>query len=101
MVELLRQAIRTLELDPREVAEAVALQSQLDAHIALAAGEFDAAKLWEVDGEGSLASWLRSHARMSAGGAAHLSKMAQRMREHPVTAEAWQAGGLSTGQVDV
>src|SRR3954465_5562769 len=101
MVEQLRQAVRAAELCLDDLAEAIAVRDEFDARIAALAGEFDSAQLWELEGQGSLSGWLRANARMSPGGAAHLSKMAQRMREHPVTAEAWRDGGLSSGQVDM
>ncbi len=99
MLEALRTGIEALELHPDELAEVIALRDRLDAHIARAAGEFDAAKLWELDGETSLTGWLKAHARMYGGDAARLSRLAGRMRSHPVTAQAWRAGGLSSGQV--
>src|SRR4051794_11911134 len=101
MLEVLEQDVDSLELTVDDLARVIALQDRLAARVARLAGEFDSAMLWELDGQGSLSAWLRANARMSPGGAAHLSKMAQRMREHPVTAATWRDGGLSSGQVDM
>src|SRR3954451_4491841 len=103
MLDELERAVETLDipsLEGDDLARAIALSDRLTARIAQAVGEFDAAFMWALAGEGSMTGWLKAHARMSNLAARRLSRTAQRMRRLPTTAAAWRDGALSSGQVD-
>jgi hypothetical protein len=102
MFEVLGEAIEGLEipLDGDALAAAYALRDRLDARLADATAAFDRQELWELDGATSLTAWLRSRAGMTGRRAAHAASTARRTQALPVTAEAWRAGELSSGQVE-
>ena len=75
----------------------LAERDRLEARIAASLPDVD----WEADGATSLHAWLRDRARMTSRDAARLVARARRTAVLPVTAAAWAAGELSTGQVDV
>jgi hypothetical protein len=99
--EALETAIGELDVpvDGDALIEGFALLDRLTAKLTLAAAEFDAAKLWELDAATSAATWLRNRAGMSGSTASSVAKTGSVVRQLPVTAEAWADGGLSTGQV--
>jgi len=82
-----------------ELLALLAERDRLDARIAVAVAEFDAAGLWDVDAATSMVAWLRDRARMSGRDAQRLVTMAKRTRVLPVTCAVWAAGALSSGQV--
>jgi len=96
--EQLRQERPPVSLD--ELAAGAELVDLLRAHLSGLAGEVDAAGLWDLDGASSLTSWLRDRGGMSNREATRTSTAARRLRDCPVTREAWEAGELTGGQVD-
>lgn len=101
MIEKLAAAIEEVRIaaDGGELREVLRLRDLLDARIAEAISEFDAAGLWELDGATSMTGWLKSEARMTSRDAARMANTAKRLRELPVTRELWSDGRLSGGQV--
>jgi hypothetical protein len=97
----LESAIEELDVpgDADALVAGFALLDCLTAKLSLAAAEFDAAKLWELDAATSAASWLRTRAGMSASTASGIVKAGRVARQLPETAHAWIEGRLSTGQV--
>jgi hypothetical protein len=97
----LAQRVETLDLhaDVETLAEVIGIADRLQAKIARLTGQVDAAGLWQIDSCSSLTGWLRYRGRMSEAGAVSLSRTAKRMRILPVTAQAWEDGALSGGQV--
>ena len=102
MFTALEQAVEEVVIPPDGPAlvAALALRDRLGAKIAEAAGDFDAAALWELDAATSMTAWLRSQADLSGREATRLAGSAKKLRDLPVTAAAWRAGELSGGQVD-
>lgn len=98
----LAEAIESLSLpvDTEALAELLSLTDRLLAKRARMAGEVDAAGLWELDGATSFTAWCRQFGDMTSAGASSLAKTARRIHRLPVTAAAWESGGLSGGQVD-
>ena len=103
MLAELAEAIEKLRipLDGASLAQVLALRDRLDALIAEAVGEFDAAQLWDIDSATSMTAWLRDQASMTSNAARHLVSMAGRLRKLPVCAAAFRDGTLSRGQVEV
>src|SRR5688572_30765051 len=101
MFDKLAQAIRELEVpvDGTALVALFALRDQLDARLAAAVGEFDAAALWELDHATSMTAWLRSSGGLANSAAASTARTAARVRQLPVVADAWRDGELSGGQV--
>ena len=97
----LRSAIDELEVpvDGAVLKELLALQDRLDARVAAAVAEFDAAAMWELDHATSMTAWLRAEGRLPAGAAASVARTASTVRALPVVAEAWASGELSSGHV--
>src|SRR3954447_21942653 len=89
-----------IPLDGAAMAEVAAIINRLQARFSEAVGEFDAACLWDVVGEGSMRAWLKAHAGFGHAAATRTVHTAQRMRRLPVTAAAWCDGSLSSGQID-
>jgi hypothetical protein len=79
------------------IAELFSVIDRLQAKAAVAVGSYDAQGLFEVDGAGSMTSWLRQHTGVP--NPSQVVKTARRMRQLPVTAAAWQDGTLSGAQV--
>ncbi len=101
MFEALAEAIDEVEIpvDGDALVEAFALCDRLQAKLSAAAGDFDAASLWDLDAATSLTAWLRHRAGMTARDAGRASRQARRLRALPVTAAAYGDGSLSGGQV--
>jgi len=78
----------------------LAIRDRFDAKIAIAAGEFDTARLWDADGAVSMTAWLRSRADHTARVAHRLATTARHLRRLPYTAAAWADGRLTSGQID-
>ncbi|MEA2973101.1 MAG: hypothetical protein QOG82_1559 [Actinomycetota bacterium] len=90
-----------IPLDGASIAQVLASRDRLDALIAEAVGEFDAAQLWDIDSATSMTAWLRGKASMTSNAAHHLVSLAGRLRKLPVCAAAYRDGTLSKGQVEV
>ncbi|MDY7106373.1 MAG: DUF222 domain-containing protein [Actinomycetota bacterium] len=88
-----------LDADPGSLRDAIACFDRFSALLADAVGEFDGAKLFELDGFTSTNMFLR-HAGLGESAAARLTATGRRMVACPVTAEAYRSGGLRSGHVD-
>ncbi len=101
VLDALRQAIDEVDIpvDSDVLAEAFGLLDRLTAKVSAAAGAFDAAELWDADGSGSLAAWLRTRAALTRREATRHAATARRLEQLPVTRQAWLDGVLSGGQV--
>ncbi|MGE0879802.1 MAG: DUF222 domain-containing protein [Acidimicrobiia bacterium] len=66
-----------------------------------AIGEFDAARLWDLDDAVSLPQWLRTKAGYSKAEASRIARTAQRLHELPMTLAAWREAQLTSAQVDI
>jgi hypothetical protein len=101
-MEDLAEAIVELDIpvDGAAIVQVLALRDRLDARIAEAAGAFDTAQLWDIDGATSMTAWLRASAGMTQRAATRLAVLGRRMRQLPVLAAAYADGSLSGGQVD-
>jgi len=99
--EGLAQAVEELEIpvDSAALTEVWGLVDRLTAKATMASAAFDAADLWDVDGDTSMTGWLRHRAGMSSRDAAATTKTGKRLRAAPVSAAAWVEGDLSGGQV--
>lgn len=102
MFEVLAEEVERLSVPPDgdALVAALAIRDRLSARIAEAAGAFDMAALWDLEGATSMTAWLRSRAGMTNREAARTAGTARRLRALPVTAEAWANGALSGGQVE-
>ena len=102
MLAELAKAIETLDIpgDHHSVIEALALRDRLDARIAAAVGELEAAGIWAGDAALSFVSWLRGQAVMSRRSAQRLRSLAVRLRSLPLCSQAYAEGSLSGGQVE-
>jgi hypothetical protein len=72
----------------------------LTAKATMAGAAFDAAALWDLEGDTSMTAWLRTRAGMTSRQAARTVTTSRRLAAAPVTAAAWSDGTLSTGQVE-
>ncbi len=101
MLDELSAAVDGLDLpvDGDVLAGALRVLDRLTAKVSEAAGAFDAAELWDLEGATSLASWLRVRAGLSNRDATRHAATARRLRGCPVTRQAWVDGALSGGQV--
>lgn len=101
MLARLAEAIDNLRIaaDADELREVLNLRDRLEAKVAAAVAEFDAAGLWELDAATSMTAWLKSQARMTSLDAGRLANTGKRIRELPTTLAAWRSGELSGGQV--
>jgi 5-methylcytosine-specific restriction protein A len=100
--EELARAIEEVEIpvDGSAIATAFALLDRFQAKLADAAGRFDNTQLWDVDGSTSLAAWLRRHTGRSRRDAWRTAATASCLAGLPVTAQAWQDGRLTAGQIE-
>jgi hypothetical protein len=83
--------------DGESIATLFAVIDRLHAKAAVAVGAYEAQGLFEVDGSGSMTSWLRQHTGVPNPN--QVVKTGRRMRQLPVTAAAWQDGTLTGAQV--
>src|SRR5215210_2949547 len=99
--ERAREAIQELDVpvDGAALAELVQLLDVLTAKVVEAVGEFDAARVWEMDGATSMTAWLRAHACRAGSEAKRLVDTACALRRLPVAAAAFRDGAFSFGQV--
>ena len=85
MLAGLAAAIENVDIpgDHDSVIEALALRDRLDARIAAATGELEAAGIWAGDAALSFVHWLRGHAVMTPRSAQRLRTLAIRLRSLP------------------
>jgi hypothetical protein len=100
--EELRAAVSALRIpaDGAALAEVFALRDLLDARLCEAVGEYDAARLWDLDAATSMTAWLRDRAGLSSRDAARIAARGRKLESLPVTTSAWQDGSLTGGQVE-
>src|SRR5437879_1960412 len=101
MFDALAAAVEDLEVPVHGEAIAAVLRliDLATAKVCEAIGAFDRAGLWELDGATSMTAWLRHYGRMTNRQATCTVRTAKRLRDLPVTADAWRDGALSGGQV--
>src|SRR5438128_1926085 len=95
MIEHMFESLR------EEILGLLAEMDRLGARLATALASFDEAELWDADGAVSLQSWLQSVGGRTPQVARQLTRTARRTASLPAVADAWAAGALSGGQVDV
>src|SRR3712207_1320837 len=85
----------SIPVDGDALIAVLALRDRLDAKIASAVSEFDAAGLWELDGATSMTAWLKDRGARSSREAGRTAAVGKRLRELPALADAWRDGRLS------
>ena len=90
-----------IPLDRGEIQAAFAVRDRLDARIAVAVAEYEAAGLHQVDGAISMNGWLRSETGRDAKSAAKVTWTGRKLRALPVLRAAVLDGVVSGGQLDV
>ncbi len=102
-VARLGEAIEALDVpvDRDAIVAAIAQRDRLDAKITAAVAAYDAAELWDADGATSMTRWLVAECRMSDSMARRQVRTAKRLTQLPAMAEAYAAGAVSGGQVDL
>jgi Domain of unknown function (DUF222) len=97
----LATAIEDVELSPSagDLIDGFVLLDRLTARLVDTVGAFDRAGLWALDGASSMAGWLKANAVRTGSDAGSLTKIARLLHALPFTAEAFNAGRLSYGQV--
>ena len=102
MFEGLASAVEEVDIpvDADALVAAWGLVDRLTAKVSSASAAFDARQLWDVEGDASMAAWLRARAGMSSREAARTVTTSRRLAAAPVTAAAWSDGTLSRGQVE-
>ena len=78
-----------------------ALAARVDAAISGLVGEVDRRGLYQLDGARSPAAWLAHRCRLAPGEAAQRVKVARRLRDMPLAAEAFAAGEVHLSHVAV
>lgn len=103
MFEALAEAIDNLVIPAQSEAlrEVFQLHGRLSAKATTAAAAFDHDKTFELDGSASMTAWMRVHLDMTNHAANRILRTGRRLRELPVTADAWEAGRLSSGQIEI
>ena len=101
--EELRRGIEGVEAsgDPAALEELLFLRQRLDARIAESVAEVEVGERWALDGSVSMAAWLRRHGGMTGRDAHRAVRTGRRVRRCPALRDAWRAGELSSGQVEV
>jgi hypothetical protein len=72
----------------------------LEAKLSAGIGEVDAAELWDLEHATSMAAWVRTVLRTTHSHAQRVVSRARKLRPLPETRAAWEAGRISTAQVD-
>jgi Domain of unknown function (DUF222) len=90
-----------ISVDGAEIGRAIAIRDRFDARIAVSVGEFDAADLFDLDGDLTMQTWLRHHTRQAPVTAARETVRGRKLRRLPVLRDAVLAGRMSGGQLDV
>src|SRR5690242_4012320 len=100
MVLGLREPIETLVIAPHgdAVVEVAQCHSALTARLATALVELEATGEPERDGYASMTAWCRTNLGWTNQHANRLLKLGRRLRDLPVTRQAWETGALSEGQ---
>ena len=101
MFEALASAVAEVEVpaDAAALVEAWALLDRFTAKVTMASAAFDAAQLWDLEGDTSMTAWLRARAAMTSREASGIARTGRRLAAAPLTAAAWLDGTLSSGQV--
>ena len=101
MLEQLEQAIEEAPLaaDGASLVAAYRLLDRLSARVRAAAGTFDRAQLWELDGATSMTAWLKGRAGRSGPEAAAIVKRARVAGLLPETQGASERGEITEAQV--
>lgn len=103
MVLGLRESIETLVIAPHgdAVAEVAQCCSSLTAKLTQALVELEATGDHERDGYSSMTAWCRTVLGWTNQHANRMLRIGRRLRHLPVTRDAWVAGDLSEGQVEI
>jgi hypothetical protein len=83
-----------------DLATLLRSRDRFEAKLSAGIGEVDAAELWDAEDATSMAAWLRTVLRATHGQAQRFVARARKLRPLPQTRAAWEAGRLSTAQVD-
>ena len=96
------ELVDRLEIGPdrAELQAAFALRDRLDARIAAAVADYEAAGFHEVDGSGSIVAWLRRECGRDGRSAARVAATGRTLRALPVLRDAVSDRRLSGGQLD-
>lgn len=90
-----------IPVDGACLVEARTLLDALAARVARAEASFVAADLPELDGAGSMATWLRHHAGLADADARRAGLRAERLAVWSGIAESWESGALTGAQVEL
>ena len=103
MFEALHKSIETLAIPPHSAAviEVALLHAELSARLTMALAELDHRREFELDGSVSMTAWCRINLGWTDQRANRVLKVGRRLRTLPVTTEAWLAGRLAPGAIDV
>ena len=103
MFEALAESIETLEVPPHSaaVAELAQQHSRLGAKLTLALGALERRGEFALDGHASMTAWCRTVLGWTNQTANRVLKTGRRLRDLPVTADAWLSGRLCDGQVEI
>lgn len=103
MFEALAASIQTLEIPPHSaaVAEVAQLYSGLTAKLTMALAELDRRGEYEQDGYASMTAWVRNTMGWTNQTANRVLKTGRRLRDLPTTSDAWVAGRLADGKVEI
>jgi hypothetical protein len=88
-------------LTPDELLHALAAHERETARLALAVRSIEQRRDWAADGSVSMAAWLRTHARMSAGDANRWVRLGRFLDRFPTVADAAVVHRLSLSQLNV
>ena len=75
--------------------------ARLEARLSDALGAYDHSGHWELDGSASMTAWTRVHLGWTNQTANRWLRRARRLRDLPVTRQAWLDGTLTDGQIDI
>ena len=89
-----------IALDRGEIQAAFAVRDKLDARLALAVADYEAAGLHQLDGAVSINGWLRSETGRDAKSAAKVTWTGRKLRALPVLRDAALDGRVTGGQLD-
>jgi HNH endonuclease len=100
---VLAELIDTVEIarDRREITAALALRDRLDAGIAVAVADYEAAGRHQSDGAVTINGWLRGECGRDPKSAARIAATGRKLRALPALKSAARRGEVSGGQVDV
>jgi 5-methylcytosine-specific restriction protein A len=103
MLVALAEAIEEAPLaaDPAALREGYRLLDRLAARLTQCATAVDRAGLWDLDDATSMVAWLRSEAGRTGAEASRILRVGRLAERLPVTSAAWDAGELSSAQVEV